>query len=71
MTYELTDLEKLGILDQHLKQIEFGIYGAELDVIAAEANPATDPQTITALNTVVTNLNLKKTALLAERTDLE
>jgi hypothetical protein len=71
MTYELTDLEKLGILDQRLKQLEFGIYGAELDVIAAAANPATDPLITTSLDTVVTNLNLKKTALLTERATLE
>jgi len=37
MTVELTVDEKLSIIDQHIKQMQYSIYGAELDLIEANA----------------------------------
>jgi hypothetical protein len=70
MTIELTNDEKLGILDQHIKSIEYTIYGAELDLIEAQSVSTTDASVIAGINDRLANANSKKTALLAERSDL-
>jgi hypothetical protein len=70
MTIELTNDEKLGILDQHIKSIEYAIYGAELDLIEAQSVSITDASVIAGINDRLANANSKKTALLAERSDL-
>jgi|LauGreDrversion4_2_1035121.scaffolds.fasta_scaffold537076_4 hypothetical protein len=70
MTIELTNEEKLSILDQHIKSVEYAIYGAELDLIEAQAVSSPDASLIANINDRVANATSKKTALLAERADL-
>lgn len=70
MTLALTNEEKLSILDQHIKSVEYAIYGSELDLIEAQAVSAPDASLIANINDRIANATSKKTALLAEREDL-
>ena len=70
MTTALTNEEKLSILDQHIKSVEYAIYGAELDLIEAQAVSSPDSSLISGINERLANANSKKTALLSERDDL-
>ena len=70
MTIELTNEEKLSILDQHIKSVEYAIYGAELDLIEAQAVASPETSLISGINERLSNANAKKTVLLAEREDL-
>jgi hypothetical protein len=70
MTIGLTNDEKLGIIDQHIKSVDYAIYGAELDLIEAQSVATTDASAIAGINDRLANANSKKTALLAERSDL-
>lgn len=70
MTIELTNEEKLSILDQHIKSVEYAIYGSQLDLIEAQAVSSPDTSLIAGINDRMANAVSKKTALLAEREDL-
>jgi hypothetical protein len=70
MTTTLTNEEKLNILTQHLRSLDYSIYGAELDIIEAEAVSSPNSSDITAMNEKLTELNAKRTALLAEEAEL-
>jgi len=67
MTYELTNLEKIGIIDQNLKEIEFNIYINQINIISAQANPSNTLQDLEPYNAILTSLSLQKSALLAEK----
>jgi hypothetical protein len=70
ITTVLTDADKLNIVNQHLKGLEFAIYGLELDLIVE--NAASDPSedSITSITNRLNSLVLKRTALLAEAATL-
>lgn len=70
MTIILTNEEKMAVVEQHLKSIEYSIYGTTLDLV--EANSVTTPDTslIASLNARLADQNAKKDALLAEQTTL-
>lgn len=70
MTIELTNDEKISIIDQHIKSVEYALYGAQLDLIEAEAVSSPDASSISGINDRIANATSKKTALLAERADL-
>jgi hypothetical protein len=70
MTIELTNEEKLGIVEQHIKSIDYGIYGIQLDLIEINATSAPDASQITNLNTRLTALNAKRVALVTEKNSL-
>lgn len=70
MTIELTNEEKISIIDQHIKSVEYALYGAQLDLIEAEAVSSPDTSSISGINDRIANATSKKTALLAERSDL-
>ena len=67
MTYELTNLEKIGVIDQSLKEIEFNIYINQINIISAQANPSNTLQDLEPYNAIFTSLSLQKSALLAEK----
>ena len=60
MTTTLTNEEKIGIVDLHLKSIDYTLYGLELDL--AEANAVSSPDT-----DLVSNITARKTATVAKR----
>lgn len=70
MTIVLTNEEKMAVVEQHLKSIEYSIYGTTLDLV--EANSVTTPDTslIASLNSRLADQNAKKDALLAEQANL-
>jgi hypothetical protein len=70
MTIELTNEEKLGIVEQHIKSIDYGIYGIQLDLIEINATSAPDASQVTNLNTRLTAYNAKRVALVTEKNSL-
>jgi hypothetical protein len=69
-TTTLTNADKLSIIDQHIKGLEFSIYGLELDMIEATAVSDTSSDQIAGITARLTSLNAKKTALLEEAATL-
>jgi len=47
MTIELTNEEKLGIVNQHIKSVDYNTYGLQLDLLEAQAIPEPDSVQIT------------------------
>jgi hypothetical protein len=70
MTIELTNEEKLGIVEQHIKSVDYGIYGIQLDLIEINATSSPDASQITNLGTRLTALNAKRAALVTEKNSL-
>lgn len=66
ITTTLTNADKLNIVNQHLKGIEFAIYGLELDLIVENAAAEVSTDTVTSITNRLNALALKRTALLAE-----
>jgi hypothetical protein len=70
MTIELTTEEKLNILDQHIKSVNYGLYGLELDLLEINATANPDAGQIENINTRIAASNAKKSALAEERNSL-
>ena len=70
MVYELTNLEKQGIVEQHLKNIAFSEYNLDLSLTAEEALTNPSSSTLLSLNSQKADLEAQKTALLAELNSL-
>jgi hypothetical protein len=70
MTTILTNEEKLSIVNQHIKSVEYSIYGHELDLIQANAVASPDAGQITAINARITESNAVKAALVTEKNSL-
>lgn len=70
MTIELTNEEKLGILDQHIKAVNYGLYGSELDLIEINAGGTPDAAQLQNINSRIAASNAKKSALTEERDSL-
>lgn len=67
MTVELTVEEKLNVIDQHIKQMQYQIYGAELDLIEANAIVDIDQTVIQSITDRIAAANAKKAALTLAR----
>jgi hypothetical protein len=65
-TTTLTNADKLNIINQHLKGIEFAIYGLELDLIVENATLDPSEDSVTSITNRLNSLALKRTALLEE-----
>ena len=70
MTSVLTNEEKINVVNQHLKSIDYAIYGYDLDLIQANAVASPDSAQIAAINARLSEANAKRTALIAERDSL-
>jgi hypothetical protein len=70
MTTTLTKEEKIIIIDQHLKNLDFSIYGLELEIIQYEAGSTVDPEGLERINNNLSTLNAKRDALNAEKSSL-
>lgn len=70
MTTTLTNEEKLGIIDQHKRNLDFAIYGFELDLIELNAITPLDTEAIDSVTGRLELLNNKKAALEAEAATL-
>jgi capsule polysaccharide export protein KpsE/RkpR len=70
MTTMLTNEEKLSVVNQHIKSVEYSLYGHELDLIQANAVSSPDAGQISAINTRIAEANSIKTALVTEKNSL-
>ena len=66
----LTNEEKLNIVNQHIKSVEYSIYGHELDLIQANAVASPDAGQITAIHARITESNAVKAALVLEKNSI-
>jgi len=67
----LTKEDKLNIVHQHLKSLDYALYNLELDLIEAEAVTTSDSDAISGINSRISALEAKRTALMAEKTSVE
>jgi len=70
MTIELTYEEKLGIVDQHIKSVDYGIYGLQLDLLEIQATANPDASQVLNINTRITAATAKRAALVEEKDSL-
>jgi len=66
----LTNEEKLSIVNQHIKSVDYALYGYELDLIQANAVSLPDAGQISAINARIAESNAKRTALVTEKDSL-
>jgi hypothetical protein len=71
MTTLLTNEDKLSIVNQHIKSIDFQIYNLELDLLEANAEATPNAENISSLNGRATSLNAKRVVLATEAEELE
>ena len=67
----LTNADKLNVVNQHLKSLDFQIYNTEIDLILANAESPVNSENVSALNTRLTALNAKRSLLVAEAAPLQ
>jgi hypothetical protein len=70
MAIELTNEEKLNIVNQHIKSIDYSIYGLQLDLMEAQAIDAPDLMQVSSLNGRISSANSRRTVLVTERNSL-
>jgi len=70
MTIELTNEEKLNIVNQHLKSVDYSIYGLQLDLIEINSTANPDASQVSNINTRITAANARRAALVTERDSL-
>ncbi len=70
MSTMLSNEEKLNVVNQHIKSVDYAIYGYELELIQANAVSSPDESQISALNARMAEVNAKKAALVAEKNSL-
>jgi len=70
MSYELNNEEKSTIINQHLKNLESNIFNLEISLIEENAVSTPNDTSVSSLNAQLTEANAKKTALLAELSEL-
>jgi len=70
MSIDLTNEEKLNIVNQHLKAIDYSIYNYQLDLLEAEAVSAPDAGIVSSLTDRINTATLKREALVEEKNSL-
>jgi hypothetical protein len=70
MAIELTNEEKLNIVNQHIKSVDYNIYGLQLDLLEAQAVDAPDQTQISSLNSRISSANARRVVLVTERNSL-
>jgi hypothetical protein len=66
MTTLLSNEEKANIISQHLKNLHYNKFNIEISIIEENAKNAPETEALANLNTQLTDLNLRITALEAE-----
>jgi hypothetical protein len=66
----LTNEDKLNIVNQHIKSVDYALYGHELELIQANAVSLPDAGQISAINARIAESNAKRTALVTEKDSL-
>lgn len=63
----LSTEDKLTIVNQHIRSIDYSIYGIELDILAENAGPNPDEDRIASFNSQLSVLNAKRAVLVTEQ----
>ncbi len=63
MAYELSNEEKITVVNQHLRTLAFSRYNYEVSVMEEQASPEPVQETLDALNKEIQLLDSKITAL--------
>lgn len=66
----LSNEEKLSVVNQHLKNVEFSKYNSELSLIEENSVSSPNQELISNITTTIAELNLKISALEAEKAQL-
>ena len=66
MTTLLSNEEKTGIINQHLKNLHYSKFNLELSVVEENAKTSPEEATLTSLNTQLVDIDSRITALEAE-----
>lgn len=66
MTTSLTNSDKLSVVNQHIKSIDFQLYNIELDLLEANAEATPNAENISSINGRITSLTAKRAKLAAE-----
>jgi hypothetical protein len=67
----LTNEDKLNIVNQHMKSIDFQMYNLQLDLIEANAESPVNSESVSTITGRISVLNAKRTALQSEAALLE
>jgi hypothetical protein len=70
MTTTLSNEEKINIVNQHIKSLDYAVYGYELDLIQANAVSSPEASQIASINLRVSEVNAKRAALISEKESL-
>jgi hypothetical protein len=62
----LSNEDKIAIINQHKRSVEYSKYGVQLSIIEENAITSPNTQTISSLNNELSDLNSKLAALDAE-----
>ena len=71
MTTLLTNADKLNIVNQHMKSIDFQMYNFQLDLIEANSESPVNSETVSNITSKINALTAKRTALESEAEGLE
>ena len=67
---ELTNDEKINIINSHIKNLVYNKYNVELSLIEENSKPSPDEKNVNTLNEQISQFNLQFIALQAEATKL-
>ena len=67
----LTNADKLNLVNQHMKSIDFQMYNFQLDLIEANAESPVNSETVSNITGKINVLTAKRTALESEAEALE
>jgi hypothetical protein len=71
MTMELTNEEKINIINSHIKNIAYNKYNSELELIEENAKPNPDEKTVITITEQISQFNVQVEALNAELAKLK
>lgn len=63
----LTVEDKLTIVNQHIRNLDYTIYGLQLDILVENAATSPDADKIASFNSQLTALNAKRAVLVTEQ----
>jgi hypothetical protein len=66
MTYELTNAEKISIIDQHLKNLEYNRYNLEVSILELTSGTNPKQESIEDIQAQIDSIVAQQTALNAE-----
>lgn len=68
---ELTNEEKINIINSHIKNIAYNKYNSELELIEENAKPNPDEKTVITITEQISQFNVQVEALNAELAKLK